>query len=113
MGRITQVVELKAYGRDDPYGERTASVLAAYFDAEQKRIFRRLLLRRLVICAMAAWLIEARTPLLPRAGLLLVLFACVVLGASATIAEWRAHEALMAQLADSPGGAVRTVTHTP
>jgi hypothetical protein len=112
MGLTKKVVELKAGGPNDPNGERAASVLAAYFNAAETRTFRRLLWRRLVLGAVAAWLIEAATPLLPRAGLLIVLLACAVVGATAAIAEWRAHKALMTQLADCPGGIARTFDAT-
>jgi hypothetical protein len=38
-----QIVELKAGGPDDPNGSRTTIVLDAYFQAEQVKVFRRLL----------------------------------------------------------------------
>ena len=97
MGDATRhVVELRACGPDDPDGQRAASVLAAYFNAEHTRAFRQLLWRRLALGAAVAWLIEATTPLLPRAGLVVAL---LVLGAAATaaaVAEWRADNTLRA-----------------
>jgi hypothetical protein len=47
------VVELNAFGPDDPDGARTSTILGAYFEAEHALAFRRLLCRRLAILAVA------------------------------------------------------------
>ena len=95
-GATSHVVELKACGPDDPDGERAASVLAAYFNAEHTRAFRQLLWRRLAVGAVVAWLIEATTPLLPRAGLVVALLVLAVTATAAAVAEWRADNTLRA-----------------
>jgi hypothetical protein len=93
-GATNHVIELEACGPDDPDGQRAASVIAAYFDAEQMRAFRQRLWRRLAIGAVIAWLIEATTPLLPRPGLIVALLACGAAATAAAVAEWRADRTL-------------------
>jgi hypothetical protein len=93
---------LKACGPDDRDGQRAASVLAAYFNAEQTRAFRQLLWRRLLAGAVFAWLIEATTPLLPGTGLVVALLAFGAAAIAAAVAEWRAETTLSA-LIDSQG----------
>ena len=110
-GPSTQIVELKACGQDDPDGRRAASVLAAYFYAQQTRMFRQRLWGRLALCAGGAWLIEAMTPLLPQAGLLIALVLVGAVGTRAAVVEWRARKALTALLGQCPDAVVGTVGH--
>jgi hypothetical protein len=96
-----QVVDLNACGPDDPDGQRAASLLAAYFNAEHARAFRQLVWRRLALGGVVAWLIEMTTPLLPRPGLLVALLAFGAAATAAAMVEWRAENTLRA-LIDSP-----------
>ena len=105
-GATMQMVELRALGPGDRDGHQAASVLAAYFNVEHTRAFRRRVWRRLAVAAVVALLVEAMTPLLPRAGLFVALIAFGAAAAAAAAAEWRAEHALHRLIASQ---ALRTV----
>jgi hypothetical protein len=93
------MIELTACDPSDRDGERTASVLVAYFKVEHSRAVRRLLWRWLAVAAVGAWLVAATTPLLPGNSLLAALIACAAAAGVAAVAEWRAETILRASLA--------------
>ena len=100
------MVELTVVGPDDRDGQHAASVLAAYFNVEHARAFRRLLIPRLAIAAIVASLVRAMTPLLPGIGLLVALTALAVAATAAAVAEWLAENTLRRLIASE---GVRTV----
>jgi O-antigen ligase len=98
-----QLIELQACGPADPDAQRAASVLAAYFKAEQKRAFRQILWPRLALGAIVAWVVEAITPLLTEAALVAALLAFVAAAAAVAVSEWRAGNALRALIQSQRG----------
>ena len=94
-----QIVELTACPMDDPEALRAAAVLAAYFNAEQTRAFRRLIWPRLAVGTAIAWFVEALTPMLPKVDFVAALLACGAVAIAAAIAEWRAESALLTLIA--------------
>jgi hypothetical protein len=83
-------VELEAGGPDDPDGMRTATVLSAYFHAEQMRAFRQVLWRGLSVAA-AIWLVAgATTSVLSRPAMITGLSLIVAAAICAAVLEWRA-----------------------
>ena len=88
------MVELTACGPDDQDAQRAASVLAAYFNVEHTRAFRRRLGRRLAVAAIVASLLNAMTPLLPGIGLFVAVTALAVAATAGAVAEWHAENAL-------------------
>jgi hypothetical protein len=87
------MVELTPGGVDDPDGQHAASMLAAYFNVEHTRAFRRMLWRWLAVATVAASLVEAIAPLLSGPGLLVALITFAA-AATAAAAEWRAENTL-------------------
>ena len=63
-GHPMTVIEITPFGPGDNDGQRTASVLAAYFNLERTRACRRLVWRRLAPVAAVTWLAAAVTTLL-------------------------------------------------
>ena len=92
------MIELKAGGLEDPDGQRTASVLAAYFQVEHAHAQRRLLWRQVAIGAIVACVVTATTSLLPTSGLVVALLALGAAAAGAALVEWRAERTLRALL---------------
>jgi len=89
-----QSYELRAGGGDDPDASRAATVLAAYFDAEQARAWRRLVWRAVAIGGLAGWALAFTTSALTPVDLA---FGAGLLGAPAitsALAEWRARKKL-------------------
>lgn len=89
------VIGLHAGGGDDPDGSRTAAILAAYFDAEHARAFRRLLWRRLGAITLIAMVFEAATRVVSASMFAII---CAVLcgpGIVAPVIERRAERKLM------------------
>lgn len=75
-----------------------ASILAAYFAAEEARKARRLLWRVATIIAVISWVVERSTPFLPPAMLLVIIVVLVGMSVSATIEQWRTEQKLHASL---------------
>ena len=96
-----QIIELKAGGRDDPDGTRTAAVLAAYFHAEHMQAFRRLLWRRLGVVATVWFLVGVTTEFLSKNALVVGLAVLGAVAAWVAIVEWRAAERLNTLLAEN------------
>jgi hypothetical protein len=94
-----QSCELRAGGADDPDASRAATVLAAYFDAEQARAWRRLVWRAVAVGGLAGWALAVTTSALTPVDLV---FGAGLLGAPAitsALAEWRALKKLGALIA--------------
>lgn len=91
-------VDWRAWGAVTGNDEDTAATLEAYFAAEHASVFRRLLWRRLAIVSLAAWALEASTPLLPPIGLAMAVGLLGAAGIAALIMEQRAHGRLRARL---------------
>jgi hypothetical protein len=83
-------------------GPDTAAVIAAHVNVERANAFRRLMRKRLAVCAGVAWLIETTTPLLPRIGLVIVLALSALVAAVVELAARRAARTLRVLL-DRPG----------
>jgi hypothetical protein len=98
MGVLRHVVELKACSTDDPDGQHSAAVLAAYFNVEEAQAFRRTLWRQALAVAIIASLLEATTSFLPKAGFLVALAAIAAIAAVGALAEHRATRTLRALL---------------
>jgi hypothetical protein len=96
----TRVVELRAGDTDDPDASRAAAVLAAYFEAEEARNSRRLLWRLLAIVGLIVWVLEASTPFVPRATLLVIVVVLAGVAVSAALEQWRAEHNLRASLGE-------------
>ena len=89
------VVHLHAEGNDDADRRDMAAILAAYFEAEQARAFRRVLWKRLGVVALLAIMFEAMTRLMS-ATVLAGFFAFVCgTGLVGGMVNWRAHRKLV------------------
>lgn len=107
------VVHLHAEGNDDADRRDMAAILAAYFEAEQARAFRRVLWKRLGAIALLALVFEAMTRLMSATVLVgFFIFVCGT-GLVGGMVNWRAHRKLwrlVDELADSehlPGDAAQ------
>jgi len=91
-------IEIPACGPADPDGRNAAAILNAYVAAAHVTAFRGLLLRRLVVIALAIWLIGTFSSVLPRLAVVaaMLMAACVAIWAFAL--ERRAHRALKSRL---------------
>jgi hypothetical protein len=88
------VVHVHAESNDDADGRDMAAILAAYFEAEQARAFRRLLWTRLATAALVAIVFEGLTRFLS-AGTLVAFFALVCgTGFAGGVVNWWAHRRL-------------------
>ena len=88
------VVHLHAEANDDADRRDMAAILAAYFEAEQARAFRRVLWKRLGVVALLALVFEAMTRLMS-ATVLAAFFAFVCgTGLIGGMVHWRAHRKL-------------------
>lgn len=88
-----RIIELRTCGPDDPDGSRAASVLHAYFCAEQVRAYRRLLWRRLALLT-ALFGVGAVSISLPPQAIYTGVGMLVAAGAWPAILEWRADHKL-------------------
>jgi hypothetical protein len=94
LSSFRQSCELRAGGVDDPDASRAATVLAAYFDAEQARAWRRVVWRAVAVGGLAGWILSVTTSVLTPVDLVL---GAGLLGAPAITsapAEWRARKKL-------------------
>ena len=99
LSAFRQSCELRAGGVDDPDASRAATVLAAYFDAEQARAWRRLVWRAVAVGGLAGWTLAVTTSALTPVDLV---FGAGLLGAPAitsALAEWRARKKLATLIA--------------
>jgi hypothetical protein len=75
------VIELAAYGPNDPDGSRAAAAIDAWIQVQQARVFRRLLFRRLEIGVALLGVVQAFTHTLSAAGFVVALAAIAVAAA--------------------------------
>ncbi len=99
---VPRYVELKAGAPDDPDGLRTATVLSAYFHAEQMKAFRRLLWRWLAIAAAIWFIVTFATSLFSRGTMLTGLAVLGALACWGAFVERSAGKRLGALIADLP-----------
>jgi hypothetical protein len=97
--RAPRLIELRTCGANDLDGLRAASLLHAYFHAEQLRAFRRLLWRRLAL-ATALFLVGALSIPLPHRAIYTGVAMLVAAGIWPAVLEWRADHKVHALLAD-------------
>jgi len=89
-----RLVDLRAGGLDDPDATRAATLLDAYFRAEQASTLRRRVWRGAAVCVLAAWAVNVIVPGLTRVD---ILFGLGLIGTAAiatAIAELQARSRL-------------------
>jgi hypothetical protein len=89
-----KLIDLRAGGLDDPDATRAATVLGAYFRAEQASTLRRRVWRGAAICLLAAWALNVIGPGLTRVD---IFFGLGLIGTAAiatAIAELQARSRL-------------------
>jgi hypothetical protein len=89
-----KLVNLRAGGLDDPDATRAATILAAYFRAEQASTLRRRVWRGAAICLLATWALSGIASALTRVD---VVFGLGLIGTAAiatAIAELQARSRL-------------------
>jgi len=91
-------LEIPARGPADPDGRHAAAILNAYVAAAHATAFRDLLWRRLVVIALAAWLIATFSSLLPRLAVAVAMLMVACLAIWAVALERRAHRILESRL---------------
>ncbi len=88
------MVELRPGGADDPDARRAASVLGAYFDADQARGFRRSLWRGIAFALAIGGPLQAATSIIPGPAFVIGLVVLATTGVAGALAEWRAEQKL-------------------
>jgi hypothetical protein len=91
-------IQIRARGSDDPEIRKAAAILNAYVAAEHAARFRGVLWRRLVLVALAAWLLTKFSSLLPSVALVITTLLIVSVAVWAFVLERRAHRALDSRL---------------
>lgn len=111
-GLSRQIVGLKPSGQDDRGEQRTSTLLAAYFNAEDLHSFRQLLWRRLAVIAVVAWLVDTMMPLSAGDGLPMLYVALLAAAVIAAVAEWRAANTLRRLIESSGARSVEAVSNS-